>query len=94
MTVRKLPDGRSILIHDGKPALVSIGLRPSSTAPGRLKATLAVLLDADKHVVTASREGVADAVQHLTMPFATPSVPVGALPVVAGYTPDFRLEMN
>jgi hypothetical protein len=73
---------RTIFTDHGEPVLVSLAMRPATTAPGRVKAILCVpTLDED------GTEGIAP------LPFAQPIMaPDGKQPT--GFTPEFRLEMN
>lgn len=89
MHVKELADGRSIMIDDeGEPVLVTIGLRPSTTAPARIKAVLGILTEGD--------DGETDMVP---LPFAQAIIGVGETNTGRarkpnGWTPEFRLEMN
>lgn len=79
----KIAAGRTILADDaGVPMLVQLAMRPSQSAPNRVKAALVIpTLDAD------GAEGIAP------MPFAQAIIGShGKSP--RGWTPEFRLELN
>jgi len=79
-TVEKLENGRTILLIDGKPALVELVMRESET-PARVKAALVIKTVDD------------DGVSLTPLPFAEPIMGANGYKP-NGYTPDFRLEMN
>lgn len=72
---------RSILTVNGEPVLVGLVMRPSTTAPSRVKAALVIPVE------QGGKQGVAP------LPFAQAVVAEkGKRP--RGWTPEFRLEMN
>lgn len=83
MNIKHLEVGpRTILTDNGQPMLVQLAMRESETAPGRIKAILALPIHDDE-----GTEGL------MPMPFAVPVMaPEGKKP--RGFTPEFRLEMN
>ncbi|MBO0767001.1 MAG: hypothetical protein J2P50_20745 [Hyphomicrobiaceae bacterium] len=82
MNIKHLEVGpRTILTDDGEPMLVKLALRPSRSAPGRIKAVMAVPIEDDN-----GNEGF------MVLPFAEPIMALDGEPT--GFTPEFRLEMN
>lgn len=81
MKIKQLEDRRTILTHNGEPMLVTLGLRESTTASGRIKAMLVVEIQVDGNEA------------FLPLPFAAPVINTAEGPP-SGFTPEFRLEMN
>lgn len=102
MKVKTLDHGRTILLHDGKPALVALSLRDSETAPGRQKASLVVPCDANG-VPVNPKDDMSGVVGVLPMPFAEPIIGTedpapcphcgkDVCTTPNGFTPEWRLE--
>jgi hypothetical protein len=81
MKVIDMDAGRTMLLNDGVPVLVSLAMRDASSAPARVKAALVI------PVMTPEGAGA------VPLPFAEAVLAFGGdLP--HGWTPEWRLEMN